>query len=83
MTVHGDLPYEPPVYLTTEELAQRWRTAASSLRDMRSRGVGPVGVKFGKKVLYDLDVVERYEAERIATEQREHRRRGMRVQEVS
>lgn len=70
MTIHGDKPYEPPVYLTTEEVAERWRTAASSIRDMRSRGIGPVGVKFGKRVLYDLDEIERYEAERRAAEQR-------------
>lgn len=79
MTVHGDQPYEPPVYLTTGELAKRWRTAASSLRDMRSRGVGPLSVKFGKKVLYDLDEVERYEAEQRAVEQARLRR----IQEAS
>ena len=41
---------------------------------MRSRGVGPLSVKFGKKVLYDLAEVERYEAEQRAAEQDRLRR---------
>jgi hypothetical protein len=79
MTIQGDKPYVEPVYLTTEELAHRWRTAGSSIRDMRSRGIGPVGVKFGKKVLYDLAEVERYEAQQRVVEQK----RLQRIQAVA
>lgn len=39
-------------YLTTAEVADRYRTAASTVRYWRQIGKGPRGVKIGKRVLY-------------------------------
>lgn len=51
------------VWLTTEELAQRLRTAPGTVRYWRHAGKGPRGTKFGRRVLYDLAEVERWETE--------------------
>jgi hypothetical protein len=55
------------VWLTTEDLAQRFRTTANTVRYWRMAGVdyGPQGVKVGRRVLYDLAEVERWEAEQV------------------
>jgi DNA-binding transcriptional MerR regulator len=53
-------------YMTTEELAQRHRTAPSTVRYWRMNGVGPTGVRIGRRVLYDISEVERWEAEQLA-----------------
>ncbi len=39
--------------LTTEEVAQRFRTSPSTVRYWRSLGVGPQGVRVGRRVLYE------------------------------
>lgn len=56
------------VWLTTEELAERERTVAGTVRYWRHAGVGPRGVKIGRRVLYDLAEVERWEAEQAETQ---------------
>jgi len=38
--------------LTTEEVAALCRTTQSTVHDWRLRGVGPRGMKVGRKVLY-------------------------------
>ena len=48
-------------YLTPEELAARIRVAPSTLSKWRMEGCGPVFCKFGKRVLYRLDIVEEWE----------------------
>lgn len=48
---------------TTEEVAQRYRTGPSTVRYWRMQGTGPRGVKIGRRVLYDLAELERWEAE--------------------
>jgi DNA-binding transcriptional regulator YiaG len=53
----------PRVWLRTDELAERLRTAPSTVRYWRFAGLGPRGVKIGRRVLYDLTEVERWEAE--------------------
>lgn len=53
-------------WLTTEELAQRERTAAGTVRYWRHAGIGPRGVKIGRRVLYALDEIERWEADKAA-----------------
>lgn len=53
-----------PVYLTTAEVAERYRTSQSVIRYWRHSGTGPKGVVFGKRVLYPRDEVERYDRER-------------------
>lgn len=54
------------VWLTTEDLAQRFRTSPSTCRYWRHTGYGPQGVSIGRRVLYDLTEVERWEAARVA-----------------
>lgn len=50
-------------YLTTAEVAQRYRTSESTVRYWRYLGKGPKGIRIGRNVLYPLDEVERYDAE--------------------
>lgn len=49
--------------LTTEEIAERYRTSPSTVRYWRMEGQGPRGVRIGKRVLYDLRDVEAFEKE--------------------
>jgi DNA-binding transcriptional MerR regulator len=39
--------------LTTEEVAERYRTSASTVRYWRAIGYGPKGRRVGRRVLYD------------------------------
>ena len=49
------------VWLTQEELAERWRKSPRTLANYRAQGKGPAYSKKGGKVLYDLQVVEETE----------------------
>jgi|TARA_R100001443_G_scaffold51816_1_gene63624 hypothetical protein len=49
------------VWLTQEELAERWRKSPRTLANYRAQGKGPAYSKMGGKVLYDLQVVEETE----------------------
>ncbi len=48
-------------YLTTAEVAERYRTAESTVRYWRHVGKGPRGIKVGKRVLYPEAELLRYE----------------------
>lgn len=48
-------------YLTTSEVAERYRTAESTVRYWRQIGKGPRGIKIGKRVLYPEAELLRYE----------------------
>ncbi|MEE4543507.1 helix-turn-helix domain-containing protein [Streptomyces sp. V4-01] len=48
-------------YLTTAEVAQRYRTADSTVRYWRHIGYGPKGVKIGRRVLYSEAELTRFE----------------------
>lgn len=50
-------------YLTTEDVAARYRTAASTIRYWRHIGYGPKGVKIGRRVLYTQAEIDRFERE--------------------
>lgn len=50
-----------PNYLTTEEVAQRYRTSPETVRYWRHVGKGPASFKVGRRVLYAHDDVERWE----------------------
>lgn len=63
-------------YLTTEEVAQRYRTSASTVRYWRHAGKGPAGFRLGSRVLYDLDVVEKWEREQQAAQYPDTQRGG-------
>ena len=39
--------------LTTEEVADRFRTSPATVRYWRHIGIGPAGVRVGRRVLYD------------------------------
>lgn len=50
-------------YLTTAEVARRYRTADATVRYWRMVGYGPKGVKVGRRVLYAADEIERWDKE--------------------
>jgi hypothetical protein len=64
----GDMTNAERVYLTTAEVAARYRTAASTVRYWRHRGTGPRGIPIGRRTLYDLAELERWERERTGAE---------------
>lgn len=53
-------------FLTTAEVAARYRTSDSTVRYWRMTGYGPKGEKVGRKVLYSVEEIERFDAERRA-----------------
>lgn len=53
------------VFLTTDELAARYKVPVETVRKWRSEGTGPQGARFGKHVRYRLSDVERWERERF------------------
>ena len=50
-----------PKYLTTEEMAERFRTVSSTIRYWRQHGYGPQGVLVGRRILYPIERVEAFE----------------------
>lgn len=54
-------------YLTTEELAARWKMHPQSIHNWRAQtpAKGPAFVKIGKKVLYPLDSIVQWEQQRL------------------
>lgn len=52
-----------PEYLTTAEVAERYRTTASVVRYWRHTGYGPKGTKVGKRVLYPREQIEAFDRE--------------------
>lgn len=55
-----------PEYMTTAEVAALFRTSPSSVREWRQRGQGPLGVKFGRRVLYPVPEVQKFQREQLA-----------------
>lgn len=54
---------EEPQFLTTAEVAKRYRTAEGTVRYWRHVGYGPKGVRAGRRVLYPLAELARFERE--------------------
>ncbi|WND21124.1 helix-turn-helix transcriptional regulator [Streptomyces violaceus] len=50
-------------YLTTDDVAARYRTAPSTIRYWRHIGYGPKGIKVGRRVLYSHAEIDRFERE--------------------
>lgn len=49
--------------LTTEEVADRFRTSPATVRYWRHLGIGPAGVRVGRRVLYDeMEVIRWWES---------------------
>jgi predicted DNA-binding transcriptional regulator AlpA len=46
--------------LTTAEVAERFRTSPSTVRYWRHIGIGPAGVRVGRRVLYDEAECDRW-----------------------
>jgi hypothetical protein len=46
--------------LTTEEVAARFRTSPATVRYWRHIGIGPDGVRVGRRVLYDEEECDRW-----------------------
>ncbi|MFJ7207475.1 helix-turn-helix transcriptional regulator [Streptomyces sp. NPDC098789] len=55
-------------YLKTSEVAERYRTAESTVRYWRHIGYIPGGVKRGRRVLYDETILDRWDAEQAGDE---------------
>ncbi|MFF4846661.1 helix-turn-helix domain-containing protein [Streptomyces sp. NPDC001194] len=53
-------------YLTTAEVAERYRTAESTVRYWRHVGYGPRGVKVGRRVLYSESELARFDQELLS-----------------
>lgn len=53
-------------YLTTAEVAERYRTAESTVRYWRHVGYGPRGVKVGRRVLYSASELARFDQELLS-----------------
>ena len=51
--------------LLTEEVADIARTTPSAIANMRHRGIGPRGVKIGKRLLYSESEVLRWLESRV------------------
>lgn len=50
-------------FLTTAEVAARYRTAPSTIRYWRMSGYGPKGVKVGRRILYAVAELDRWDDE--------------------
>lgn len=50
-------------YMTTEEVADRFRTSPATVRYWRHVGKGPASFRVGARVLYDVGLVEAWEHE--------------------
>lgn len=59
-------PKGKPTHLTTEELADRWRTTPGNVHVMRSRGKAPKAIKRGNRLLWPVPAVEAWERARTA-----------------
>jgi DNA-binding transcriptional MerR regulator len=46
--------------LTTAEVAERFRTSPSTVRYWRHLGIGPAGIRVGRRVLYDEAECDRW-----------------------
>jgi DNA-binding transcriptional MerR regulator len=52
--------------LTTAEVAERFRTSPSTVRYWRHLGIGPAGIRVGRRVLYDEAECDRWWESRVA-----------------
>ena len=51
-----------PRYLTTDEVAERFRTSPATVRYWVHVGYGPASIKVGRRRLYPVAEVESFEA---------------------
>ena len=61
-----EVPYKPnKIFLTPNILAARWKMTSEALNQWRWNGKTPPYLKMGKKILYDLEEIERFEAQKV------------------
>jgi DNA-binding transcriptional MerR regulator len=53
-------------FYTTDDVAERYRTAAGTVRYWRHIGFGPKGVKVGRRYLYSESEIRQFDAELAA-----------------
>jgi hypothetical protein len=53
-------------FLNQSELAERWRLSERTIEKWRSLGQGPAFIRVGRRVIYDLSVIEAYETANIS-----------------
>ncbi len=56
--------------LTTEEVADRFRTSPATVRYWRHIGIGPAGVRVGRRALYDEAECDRWWESKVANSDR-------------
>lgn len=57
---------EKSIWLSNEDLAERYGVPLATVRKWRHEGTGPHGVKFGRHVRYADDELVRWEREQAA-----------------
>lgn len=58
------MPTAVRTFLTTAEVADRYRTSPSTIRYWRHMSTGPTGITVGRRTLYAVEELERWERER-------------------
>jgi DNA-binding transcriptional MerR regulator len=58
--------------LSTEEVAERFRTSPVTVRYWRHVGIGPAGVRVGRRVLYDELDVDRWWESKVVGDKATH-----------
>ena len=53
------------MFLTPEELAERYGVPLATVYQWRHKGYGPTGIKVGRHVRYSVTECERWEAEQL------------------
>jgi hypothetical protein len=64
------------MFMTTQEVADRFRTKAATVRWWRHMGRGPDSFRVGRKVLYPIESVEAWERAAIEEAHRDRLLRG-------
>lgn len=61
-----------PIYLTLDEVVERYRNQISegTLRNWRSKRIGPSFIKIGKAVLYPVNELDRWDRSNLVLCQR-------------
>lgn len=52
---------EGQLFLTTADVAERWRISPRTLEGWRDKGIGPTYCRIGSRIRYQILDVEKYE----------------------
>jgi predicted DNA-binding transcriptional regulator AlpA len=53
------------MFLTVEDLAERWHSTPKGIAQMRHRGVLPPGYRIGRRILWKPEDIEAWETSRL------------------